>query len=293
MAIDVMAAFTNEPKTLDYVIPGMIAGTVGALISPGGSGKSSFALQLCAQVACGQDQLGLGRVKTGKAVYLPAEDPEDVLLHRLFALGECYDPDNRALIAENLLVEPLLAYHPNILCNDWYKAIMRIAVDSRLVVIDTLRMFHDAEENDSGQMTEVVARFKRICAETGSSLIFLHHTTKSAVLQKQGAEQQASRGSSVLVDNVRWQGYLHNMSDEEARAYSVEDDQRGYFVRFGVSKQNYGKPFSPVWYRKTPTRALGVEGGFTLQCVNLEKAKATSRATWGRRQTEQYVEKSW
>jgi RecA-family ATPase len=277
MAIDILNAFSTTPPPIDYVIPGMVAGTVGALVSPGGSGKSAFALQLCAQVAGGGDILRLGNIKTGRATYLPAEDPETILLHRLAALGECYDQNNRERIAGNLLIEPLLAHHPNILNDDWYAAIKRIAAESRLVVIDTLRMFHNAEENDSGQMTGVVARFKRICADTGASLIFLHHTTKAAALQMQGSEQQASRGSSVLVDNVRWQGYLVNMTAEEAKVYGVDEDMRSYFVRFGISKQNYGKPFQPIWYRKTSARTPEIEGGFTLQPTHLVQAAAKKR----------------
>ena len=31
MALDIMAAFTNEPPELDFIWPGFLAGTVGAL----------------------------------------------------------------------------------------------------------------------------------------------------------------------------------------------------------------------------------------------------------------------
>lgn len=36
MALDIMAAFTNEPPELDFIWPGFLAGTVGALVAPGG-----------------------------------------------------------------------------------------------------------------------------------------------------------------------------------------------------------------------------------------------------------------
>lgn len=32
MALDIMAAFTNEPPELDFIWPGFLAGTVGALV---------------------------------------------------------------------------------------------------------------------------------------------------------------------------------------------------------------------------------------------------------------------
>ena len=37
--IDILAAFTAPPPPIDYVLPNMVAGTVGALVSPGGAGK--------------------------------------------------------------------------------------------------------------------------------------------------------------------------------------------------------------------------------------------------------------
>ena len=46
MAIDILAAMQNKPEPLNFVLPGLVRGTVGAIVSPGGAGKSAFALQL-------------------------------------------------------------------------------------------------------------------------------------------------------------------------------------------------------------------------------------------------------
>lgn len=53
--INILEAFAAAPPPLDYVLPNMVAGTVGALVSPGGAGKSMLALQLAAQIAGGPD----------------------------------------------------------------------------------------------------------------------------------------------------------------------------------------------------------------------------------------------
>lgn len=45
MALDIMAAFTNEPPELDFIWPGFLAGTVGALVAPGATGKSFLLLK--------------------------------------------------------------------------------------------------------------------------------------------------------------------------------------------------------------------------------------------------------
>lgn len=62
MALDIMAAFTNEPPELDFIWPGFLAGTVGALVAPGATGKSFFALEAAMSIACsvaGGDLVGL------------------------------------------------------------------------------------------------------------------------------------------------------------------------------------------------------------------------------------------
>ena len=44
MAIDILAAMQNKPEPLNFVLPGLVRGTVGAIVSPGGAGKRAFAL---------------------------------------------------------------------------------------------------------------------------------------------------------------------------------------------------------------------------------------------------------
>lgn len=49
---------------------------------------------------------------------------------------------------------------------------------------------------------------------------------------------------------IRWQSYLSGMTAAEAEEWGVDDSQRPYFVRFGVSKANYGAPFKDRWFRR-------------------------------------------
>lgn len=250
MALDLMAAFTKLPPPIDYVLPNMVAGTVGALVSPGGAGKSMLALQLAAQISGGPDLLEVGELLTGQVVYLPAEDPPAAIHHRLHALGAHLSITERQAIADGLLIEPLIGKCPDIMVSDWFDALNRAAEGRRLMILDTLRRFHLKEENASGPMAEVIGRMEAIASDTGCSIVFLHHASKSAAMTGSGDQQQASRGSSVLVDNIRWQSYLSGMTQAEAEILGVDDCQRGYFVRFGVSKANYGAPFQERWLRR-------------------------------------------
>lgn len=258
--VDVLRCFQEEPPPLDFVLPNFLAGTVGAVVSPGGAGKSMLALQLAVQVAGGPDLLGLGGVKVGPVIYLPAEDPVVIIHHRQFDLGATLGAEARSLIAQRLTVQPLIGTLPNIMTQPWFDALKRAAECRRLMILDTLRRFHREDENASGPMSEVIGRMEQIANDTGCSILFLHHAGKAAAMMGAGDLQQASRGSSVLTDNIRWQGYLAGMTTGEAAEWGVESEQRGYFVRFGVSKSNYGKPFIDAWFRRH-------EGGVLLPAV--------------------------
>lgn len=260
MGINLLEAFNELPPPIDFVLPNMIAGTVGGLVSPGGTGKSMLALQIATQIAGGPDLLGLGNLQGGLVAYIPAEDPPVAIHHRLHALGSHLTKAQQAAVAKRLLIEPLNGRSPNLLNQRWFDDLKRIASERRLMILDTLRRFHVEDENASGPMSMLVGIMESIAAETGCSIIFLHHTSKGAALSGSGDAQQASRGSSVLVDNVRWQSYLMGMTQSESDTLNVEESKRNYFVRFGVSKANYGAPFQEVWLRRC-------EGGILIPAI--------------------------
>jgi len=272
--LDVAAAFSTEPRPLDFVLPGMLAGTVGALVSPGGAGKSMMALQLATFVACGANLVGFNaEIPHGRVVILAAEDPAEALKHRLHALGGHLNVSQRELVADSVDILPLLGYGFDVMTPEWYDWMLQQARGTRLLILDTLRRIHTLDENDSGHMAMLLAKIERIVYLTGCSVLFLHHSSKAAAMQGQGDLQQASRGSSVLVDNIRWQSYMATMTRTEADRYSVHEDRRGFFVRWGVSKQNYGKPIAECWLQRH-------EGGVLLPAV-LEAPTLSRRTSKG------------
>lgn len=249
--LDLRNAFTTQPPPLDFVLPGMIAGTVGALVAQGGAGKSWVALELAMAVAGGPDLLEIGIEATGSVLYLPAEDPELALQHRLFAAAPQFDDGARDQLAESLEIVPLMGRSVDLMTPAWASAIERMAEGKRLVVIDTLRRFHSGDENSAGDMAKLLGVMERLCASTGASMLFLHHTAKGAALNGAGDQQQASRGSSVLVDNVRGgQFNLSGMTEAEARGHGVDPADRRQFVRLVQAKANFGAPIQDMWFRR-------------------------------------------
>lgn len=284
MGVNIMQAFKQKPAPLNFVLPGIIAGTVGAIVSPGGAGKSMFALQLAAYKACGLDMTGFCQgveYPLGRVTFLAAEDPPEAIEHRLYAIGQhiqsSLNSENDSelameLIAERVEIESLLGHQIDIQRQDWVTFIESMAKDRHIIFLDTLRRFHAAEENDSGAMAFILGILEGIAQRTGCAIIFLHHASKSAALGGQGDQQQASRGSSVLVDNIRWQAFIAGMSEKEAKDKQVDAEMRRFHVRSGVSKQNYGVPVADLWLKRSEGGVL-IPGEFPTSYITAKPSK--------------------
>lgn len=277
--IDVANAFESSPPALDFIWPGFLAGSVGTLVAPGGTGKSFWALSAAIAVACdvpGGDILELAPSKCGRVVYLAAEDPEPVLHNRLHTIGAHLPPAARASAASRLSLISMVGSLPNVMDREWLQTIVRLAKDARLIVMDTLSRVHSLDENSNSDMAQLVARLEYLARETGAAVLYLHHVSKSAQWNKQTDQQAAARGASALVDNVRWAAHLTVMDQFDASRWAAPGDlkpigevRRTRFLRFGVTKQNYG-PRSGVdqWYER-------VQGGVLVPVTLTETTSVT------------------
>jgi RecA-family ATPase len=279
VAIDLRAAFENEPPALDFIWPGFLAGTVGALVAPGATGKSFWALEAAMAIACsaaGGDLVGLAPSCAGRVVYFAGEDPEVALVRRIHAIGQHLNQQARENIAENLTIKPVMGTLMNVLDDAQRAALIKFCSGARLIVLDTLSRIHDRDENSNGDMAKLVATLEHIAARTGASVLYLHHVSKGSAREGQTDQQQAARGASALIDNARWCGFVAKMTEDEAKSLSdraydrqpIGKDRRGFFVRFGVSKQNYDATPHDQWYQRR-------DGGVLLP-VELLDAKQDS-----------------
>ncbi|EFO6687518.1 helicase RepA family protein [Pseudomonas aeruginosa] len=261
MAIDLRAAFENEPPTLDFIWPGFLVGTVGALVAPGATGKSFWALEAAMAIACGVaggDLVGLAPASTGRVVYFAGEDPAVALERRIHSIGQHLNQQSREAIAQNLTLEPIMGRRLNVMDERHLARVIEFCAGARLIVLDTLSRIHDRDENSNGDMARLVATLEHIAASTGASVLYLHHVSKGSAREGQTDQQQAARGASALIDNARWCGYVARMTEAEAERLSdriydrqpIGEARRKFFVRFGVSKQNYAEIDNDRWYQR-------------------------------------------
>lgn len=286
--------FKTDYSKRDFIKPGFPIKTLGGLTSAGGTGKTFFVLQMAIELAA-----TLKYEKTRGVLYLPAEDSLEEIGTRIQSIAKVYELTNEQieLADQNFQIWSLLAENPDLLekngegKNPLADEICEIAKSYKrdplqLIIIDTLRRFNCADENSGGDMAQVLSAMERICQMTGASVLFLHHITKSSALNGQGNLQQASRGSSVLSDNIRYQEFLRTMIPEEADKLGEIDDRgkvRGVigkdnhklYVRWGVSKQNYGAPIQNRWLKR-------VDGGVLIP-VELDKPEKEKKNNGGRK----------
>lgn len=285
MAIDLARAFETEPPVLDFIWPGFLAGTVGALVAPGATGKSYFTLEAAMSIACsvaGGDLVRLAPARTGRVIYLAGEDPAPALIRRVHAIGQHLTSSARQAIADNLTLEPIMGKRLNVMDDRHLARVVEYCANTRLIVLDTLSRIHQLDENSNGDMAQLVGALEYVASTTGASVLYLHHVNKGSAREGQADQQQAARGASALIDNARWCGFVAKMTEQEAVSLSADsvnrlpiNDQRGYFVRFGISKQNYDVTPRDRWYRRH-------DGGVLLP-IDLQEANASGGRKGGRR----------
>ena len=272
--LDLRNLATTKPKAFDFVLPGLRSGNAGILASPGGVGKSFLILQAAVQIASAVQFMGFD-TKHGRVVYVSIEDEEDALHGRFNAIIEQFLPNDadRETLYENLIIHCPTPGEIDLLTTpSWLDA---ACYGTRLLIVDTMRLAHSGDENDPVQMAKFVAALILYARRHRTSIALLAHSTKSSALNGQAELAQSLRGSSVLTDNMRWQSYIVGMTKEEADSSKSSIDQMKIgnenhekYVRFGISKTNYGPKGLPKWFYRG-------DHGVLIPC-EIEKVKGSS-----------------
>lgn len=263
--LDLLNCFNQPPEPLDFVLPGMVAGTVGLIVGMGSAGKSMLAIQIGLSVAAGRDLFGvLGADPTpGRVVYLSAEDQRPVLHHRLYGMAPAIPEDVRQSIAAAFDVVPV--YGQGIIIGPEtdktpkgesaltpWGAVMGYCEGARLVICDTLIRFAGGRsENSNVEMSDMMNAVEITTRRTGAAFLMIHHIGKAVGRDGTGgSDQTATRGASALTDNARWQANLSVMTKEDGERRGYDGDERKRFVAFEITKQNYGQSIPAMWLER-------------------------------------------
>ncbi|MEX3944814.1 helicase RepA family protein [Paraburkholderia sp. BR10937] len=268
LKLNIRHILTTPPPALDHVLPGLLAGTVGALIAPGGVGKTMLLTQIGCAIAAGLPILGGALTGSnpapGKVVLLLAEEPAGVVHHRLHGVAEQLKQsmalpsheklqDLLAHLEGNLDIYPLSGHGSLVHFGDGkeeYGHLVALCKGARLVVFDPLRRFHDGDENDTATMTAIVNKFERLAHDTGAAVLIAHHANRMSMTTGGGEHAYASRGCTALTDGVRWQANLSPVSELLASEFRIPKSELRQYVRLDTPKTNYVGSFETVVLRK-------------------------------------------
>ncbi|MHB1512940.1 MAG: helicase RepA family protein [Acidiferrobacter sp.] len=274
--VDIRQCCTTDPPPLDFVWPGFLAGTVGTLFAPGATSKSFWALQAALAVAAGVDTVGIAPGRTGRVVYLAAEDPQNVLHHRLRAitLGKGLSEADVERAQEKIDLLSVVGAGLDVGDTEQRNGLIEDCKDARLIIIDTISRAHRLDENSNGEMARLLMWLEVIARQTGAAILFLHHISKFASRAGDSGDQFAARGAGALTDNARMGSALSKMTSDEAghlidrdmgAVMPIGPDDRARYVRMSIPKNNYSAPIPDRWYRR--------DAGGVLTPVDLTNAE--------------------
>lgn len=260
----------SEPPEREWIIENILPlGVTGTLSAAGGTGKSWAMVMLALSMAMEIDFWGLGIPRPGGVLILSAEDDRSefhrrlhiALKHILETTGQIPDRvSDRIAFADRVGGKNLLTAIEDgqITRTDLADRIVATAEqvpDCKLIIADPLSRFRGGSANGEEEATRFVEALEYLRKETGCTVLVPSHTGKDAGRMRDGS-QHAVRGSSALVDGMRWVGTLMNMSEDEAKERGIAKEDARKWVRLEIPKNNYAAPFAGAWLHRLPGGVL-------------------------------------
>ena len=209
---------TKEFPPARYTIePFFEQGTVNMISAPPNSWKSWFIFLFAVAVASGKVLLDKFKTEKTNVMIVNEEDSPRLIQDRLRLINA----DDTSLQIYYRIAQG------SKLTKEFIDSLIKEAKekDIGLIMFDSLRAVHEADENSSTEMQGVMDLFKKIAREN-ITVIFTHHNRKKGMFSK-GDDAESSRGSSAI--NASISGHI---SLEEV----IKDDMRYLIVKHLKSK---------------------------------------------------------
>jgi RecA-family ATPase len=219
-----------EPRP--WLVDGfLLKKSVTAIVAPGGTGKSSFALTLSCSIAAGTDVFGLGLRESTNVMLLSYEDDKSEKKHNLsFEQHNVYLPNKPIQIFDLEGSQPTPTLSARGLIDHL------IEQDIGLLVIDPLSLINPADENSNSAMAKVIQELSLIARLADCAVLLVHHTGKNEWVK---GNADMSRGAKALTDGCRAVKTLSTMTVAEAKRRSIDPGTASSYVQLSDAKQNY------------------------------------------------------
>jgi RecA-family ATPase len=177
------------------------------------AGKSFAALQLACCVTSGVEWLGFACPQPRKVAYIQLDTPRSLWADRVQSLATAGHPVEGVHFADRETLET----HPFDILRDEHLLLLQEAlkgVQPGAVIVDTIREAHSADENDSTEMQQAIARLE--AAVKPAAMILVAHARKS----------NPDQPHDIMNDN-RGSNYIVGRMDAICRFWSNKDATTG------------------------------------------------------------------
>jgi len=187
--------------SVDYIIkPFVPRGALCQLQGEPKGGKSCFGLYMALCAAKGIWPAGrLSITRPHKVVFMTWEDGPIRIKTRLLQYNP---PINHGPLPDNLVVYTH-STSPQLWVNNPEGEEMLLDIinhyQADLVFLDTLSYLHNADENKSQEMKQVMQALRNCAVKTNCGIVIIHHTRKSSSGGDVGSAQARGRGSSAII----------------------------------------------------------------------------------------------
>lgn len=200
-SVHVRQILEKESTEIKFLVPGCIPrGNIVLLAGESGAKKSWLAYDLAGAVSSGTGWLGKKMPCPDgplPVMVLNYDNPTETLRTRFKKLG--FTPDHNCYVHTLGYTKPWIANQPELLTLPDQDSRLQLLLEYRkpaFILFDSFRQGVTMDENDSQKMASLMAIFKRWTAINNTTVMVIHHTTKS---EKTGGWNAEARGSGEIL----------------------------------------------------------------------------------------------
>ena len=261
-AVPITFPFPIDGETIprrQWLIPGfLLRRHLSVLVAPAGSGKSLLTLQVAMMGATQMNWGGWHTRQPIRSLVVNSEDDGDEMRRRLFAASQLMQTDMRELRSyiafaetpESIIIAKADSKTKTVVRTPMVESLVRTIIENQfdLMIVDPFAETFEGDENSNSELKWAAVLWREIARRTNCSVLLVHHTRKYGA---EAGDPGAARGGSALIGVARIVSTLFGMTEEEAKAFSINTDDRGSYLRFDDAKANLTLvTFAARWFTK-------------------------------------------
>ena len=259
--LGILAPRERAPR--EFVVPfRMMRGHVTMTAAAPGVGKSTIAIEEAVSLAIGDDFLGLGIDQQRRVGVINNEETRAEIERRIEATCQAFgiqfaDIADRRFVHSGVDDEKFLISRDidGDVVHTPHKQTLREMVgdlDLDVVVVDPFVQSHAVSESSNEAISQVMVGLREtLTAGRGAALHLVHHNRKPmAGNSHQAGDLYAARGASSMQGEAHFVFTLADMDNDSQRAFGIDDDARGRYVRLDDAKSKMAPPSGAKWFQR-------------------------------------------